>query len=171
MIADIPAEAAQAYQEAGKYPLAPFAGPSQAPLLDRAAVERILPHRDPFRLVDQVSVLDLDQGLVVAHYDLAQAQAVFGGHFPQYPVWPGVLQAEAIGQAGSILLLEREEMLNSASVMMTHILGARYMTPVRPGGHVQICARVFDNDLFGTIVGQCLHEGEICSAAAVNIVF
>jgi 3-hydroxymyristoyl/3-hydroxydecanoyl-(acyl carrier protein) dehydratase len=131
-------------------------------------VEAILPYRDPFLLVDRVTWLDLDAGLIVARYDLARAAAVFAGHFPRYPVWPGVLQVEAIGQTGGLLYAIQTHERDRASFALTRIAGARFSRPVTPPGDVEIVARVLDEGLLVNVIGQCLQDGAICSAAAVT---
>jgi 3-hydroxyacyl-[acyl-carrier-protein] dehydratase len=161
-------EVEQAFHDASKTPLAPFAEPGPDPILDRQRVQSLIPHRDPFLFVDQVSTLNLEDGLIVAYYDLTGANEVFAGHFPGHPIWPGVLQLEAIGQTGLILYYKQMNVTKPGAVAMTHILGARYIHPIVPGGHVQICARIFENGLFTTVVGQCLHNRKICSIAAIN---
>jgi 3-hydroxymyristoyl/3-hydroxydecanoyl-(acyl carrier protein) dehydratase len=143
------------------------AGPGAEVLLDRAAVERLVPHRDPFLLVDRVRLLDAERGLIAGSYDLARAEWVFAAHFPGRPVWPGVLQVEAIGQAGCVLYAAGRGR-PMAEVAGTSILGARFVRPVIPGGEVEIVARGFEDGLFYTVVGQCLQDGRVCSAAALQ---
>src|SRR5262249_10837202 len=109
-----------------------------------------------------------ERGLIAARYDLGRARDVLAGHFPAYPVWPGVLQVEAVGQAGIVLNLRRAGEAAPPNVALTHVLGARFMRPVLPGGDVEILARVLEDGLFFTIVGQCLRDGAICSVAAVS---
>ncbi len=164
----IPDEVAAALKRAEKEPLLPPAERGAATLLDRAAVMALLPHRDPFLLVDRVTALDLERGVIAARYDLGRAAPVLAGHFPGQPVWPGVLQVEAIGQAGIVLHLWRSGEGAPPSVALTHVLGARFLRPVLPGGDVEVLARVLEDGLFFTVVGQCLRDGEICSVAAVS---
>ncbi len=161
-------EIAEVFRRAAKEPLLAPGSNEGEPLLDRSQVERLLPHRDPFLLIDRVTSLDLKEGLIAARYDLSAAGPVFAGHFPHHPVWPGVLQIEAVGQAGILLHLKRSEGTELESVALTHVLQARFIREVTPGGDVEILARVFEDGLFFTIVGQCLRDGEICSAAAVS---
>jgi 3-hydroxyacyl-[acyl-carrier-protein] dehydratase len=79
-------------------------------MLDRTQIEAILPHRDPFLFLDRV--IELVPGeYVVAEKDLLPTEDVFRGHFPGHPVFPGVLQLEAIAQAGAVAILSRPEAL------------------------------------------------------------
>ncbi len=161
-------EIAQALSGAAKEPLVALAGRGGESILDRKGVEAILPHRDPFLFVDRVAMLDLEAGIIAAYYDLSRAQDVFAGHFPNHPIWPGVLQVEAIAQAGIILYLKQIGAPRPPNVSLTHIAGARFLRPIAPDGELGILARVFEDGLFFTVVGQCLLEGNVCSVATVS---
>ena len=77
-------------------------------MLDRAAIEAIIPHRDPFLLVDRV--LELESGVrAVGELDVRQDMFWVPGHFPAYAVMPGVLIVEALAQAGAVALLSMPE--------------------------------------------------------------
>jgi 3-hydroxyacyl-[acyl-carrier-protein] dehydratase len=154
-------EAEALFAKARKTPL--LAAP-EATLVDRAGIERVLPHRDPFLLLDRVTLLDNDR--IAARYDLARARDVLAGHFPGHPVWPGVLQVEAIAQAGCFLQI-RSAGAQTPAVALTHVLGAQFIRPVEPGGEVEIQATVLEEGMLFTVVGQCLRRGEVCSAAVV----
>lgn len=168
MTRPIAPEVAELLRLAEKEPLVPAERRALGPSLDRAAIQAALPHRDPFLLIDRVTALDLEEGSVAARFDLARSREVLAGHFPDHPVWPGVLQIEAVGQAGILLVLRRAGEERPPSVALTHVLGARFMRPVLPGGDVEVLARVLEDGLFMTIIGQCLRDGEICSVAAVS---
>jgi len=71
--------------------------------LDVPAIERILPHRAPFLLLDRVVELSADH--IVAIKNVSYNEPFFAGHFPGNPVMPGVLILEALAQAGGILAL------------------------------------------------------------------
>lgn len=164
----LPDEIRPLFRSAMKTPLVALDSRPAETVLDRRGIEAILPHRDPFLLIDRVTRIDAEEGLVVACYDLSRAQEVFQGHFPEYPVWPGVLQVEAIGQAGILLYLRRGDGASAGRVTLTHILAARFMHPVTPGGEVEIVARTLEDGLFFIVVGQCFQNGNICSVAAIR---
>ena len=144
----------------------------RGPLLARAEVERLLPHRDPFLFLDRITFVDPQNAMIVCRYDLDHATSILAGHFPRTPLWPGVLQVEAIGQAGlclANLLREAAVERSESGLGLTNILGARFIRPVTPsGGELEIVSRVLPDGLFNIIVGQCLQGGSICSAAALR---
>src|SRR5262245_59600209 len=111
------------FREACRGRMAGAFAESAAPILDRGGVQRLLPHQDAFLLVDDVHHLDAAAGLIAASYDLARAAWVFAAHFPGRPMWPGVLQVEAIGQSGCVLFAARQGR-PVPDVAGTSILGA-----------------------------------------------
>ena len=81
--------------------------PTQAPL-SRAEIEEILPHRDPFLLIDEVT--ELEPGVrVVARKTVRPDEWYLAGHFPGRPIMPGVLIVEAMAQTGAVAVLAEEE--------------------------------------------------------------
>src|SRR5690242_12831776 len=76
----------------------------EAPL-DVVAIQRLLPHRFPFLLVDRVVEMDADR--IVAIKNVTINEPFFAGHFPGQPIMPGVLIVEAMAQAGGVLALSQ----------------------------------------------------------------
>lgn len=99
-------------------------------------IEKVLPHRDPFLWVSRV--LECEPGRrVVAELDVDPDLPLFQGHFPDYPVLPGVILMEALAQAASIaVLVERDE--GNAIGFLTGIDGAKFRRQVRPGETVRL---------------------------------
>jgi 3-hydroxyacyl-[acyl-carrier-protein] dehydratase len=140
----------------------------RGPVFDRRAIESLLPHRDPFVFVDRITVVDHDRRLIVCQYDLREG--ALSGHFPERPIWPGVLQVEAVGQAGlclARLLGGPVDDSRGRVIVLTEILSARFIRPVVPG-EVEIVTQVAADGLFTVIVGQCLQHDAVCSVAAMR---
>jgi 3-hydroxyacyl-[acyl-carrier-protein] dehydratase len=101
-------------------------------VLDVRAIERILPHRYPFLLVDRVDELGPDR--IVARKLVTRNEPHFNGHFPGHPVMPGVLIVEALAQAGALLAASIVGFDPQTQVI--YFLGidkARFRKPVVPG--------------------------------------
>lgn len=141
------------------------------PVADFPLVEQRMPMGAAFLFIDEVLVTDRVQRIVVARFSLERHPAVLSAHFPARPIWPGTLQVEAIGQAALWLHLAMEEPAATArrsKPMLAAIRSARFMREVRPGRPVEIQAGFAgDGELVRTIVGQCLQDGHICSAAVL----
>lgn len=101
-------------------------------VLDITAIQKIMPHRYPFLLVDRI--LDLVPGeRVVGLKNVTMNEPFFPGHFPGQPVMPGVLIIEAMAQVGGVLLLNGEEDPEDKLVYFMGIDNARFRKPVVPG--------------------------------------
>jgi 3-hydroxyacyl-[acyl-carrier-protein] dehydratase len=109
----------------------------QKKTLDITEIQRILPHRYPFLLIDRVVDLTRRQR-IVALKNVTVNEPFFQGHFPGFPIMPGVLMVEAIAQAGGALLLteiaDREQRL----MVFSGIERARFRRPVVPGDQLRI---------------------------------
>ncbi len=81
----------------------PVYDPTQTPLYDLPAIEKILPHRHPFLLVDKI--IELSDTCIVGVKNVTYNEWFFMGHFPGNPIMPGVLQIEALAQTGGILCI------------------------------------------------------------------
>jgi len=105
--------------------------------LDVNDIQRILPHRFPFLLIDRV--LDLTRReRIVAIKNVTINEPFFAGHFPNQPIMPGVLIVEAIAQAGGALLLTEVEDRSDKLMVFTGIEKARFRRPVVPGDQLRL---------------------------------
>lgn len=103
-------------------PVAPFG---------RDEIEKIIPHREPFLLIDEV--LELEPGRrVVARREVRADDWWFAGHFPERPVMPGVLTVEAIAQTGAVAVLAEEENRGKLA-FFAGIDGCKFKRIVEPG--------------------------------------
>lgn len=82
---------------------APVVDPNKPPLYDINDIQKFLPHRPPFLLVDKI--LEINDTEVIGLKNVTMNESFFVGHFPDEPIMPGVLQVEAMAQAGGILIL------------------------------------------------------------------
>jgi 3-hydroxyacyl-[acyl-carrier-protein] dehydratase len=106
------------------------------PVLDIQAIEKILPHRYPFLLVDRV--LELEEMRVVALKNVSANEPFFNGHFPGMKVMPGVLIVEAMAQAAAVLVLNRVPDRENKIVFFASITEAKFRRPVVPGDQLRI---------------------------------
>lgn len=142
----------------------------------RAVVERLLPHREPILLVDGIDAVDPDGLCIAGRRRVSADDPVFRGHFPGNPVYPGVLQVEAMGQLGLCLFALLKGGLASAAPPLDaralKIHHAAFIAPVRPGGELTLLAKALDtSDYTGVSAGQILCEGAICSFAIMEVYF
>ena len=99
--------------------------------LDRAGIEAIIPHRDPFLLLDEVVELT-PGGMVHARKHVREDEWFLSGHFPGQPIMPGVLTVEALAQTGAVGVLSLEENRGRLA-LFAGIDNVRFKRIVRPG--------------------------------------
>lgn len=105
--------------------------------MDLKAIKTRLPHRYPFLLLDRV--LELVPGQrIVGIKNVTANEPFFQGHFPDYPVMPGVLILEALAQAGAVMMLEGVEDPATKLPLFAGIDGARFRRPVVPGDQLRL---------------------------------
>src|SRR5579863_8877345 len=107
-------------------------------LLSAKQIEKILPHRYPFLLVDRVIQIDLDASEITGLKNVTANEPFFQGHFPGAPIMPGVLVIEAMAQAGAVLLLSELEDRHSKLAVFTGIDGAKFRRSITPGDQLRI---------------------------------
>ncbi|MGB8992777.1 MAG: 3-hydroxyacyl-ACP dehydratase FabZ [Desulfobaccales bacterium] len=101
-------------------------------------IQRVLPHRYPFLLVDRIISLELGQR-VVGVKNVSVNEPFFQGHFPGRPIMPGVLIIEAMAQVGGILaLLSTPENLGNPAIFLLGVDKVRFRQPVVPGDQLRL---------------------------------
>jgi beta-hydroxyacyl-ACP dehydratase FabZ len=105
-------------------------------ILDINEIRRILPHRYPMLLVDRI--LELEAERIVGIKNVTANEPFFGGHFPDFPVMPGVLIVEAMAQTAGVLVLKSIPDRDQKLVLLVSIESARFRKPVVPGDQLRI---------------------------------
>jgi 3-hydroxyacyl-[acyl-carrier-protein] dehydratase len=133
--------------------------------LDVSAIERILPHRFPFLLIDRVVELGGDK--IVALKNVSANEPYFPGHFPGHPIMPGVLQIEAMAQAGAVLALnEIAEPGQRPLVFFMGIDKAKFRKPVAPGDQLRLEVQPMrKGGAIWKLQGKALVDGGVASEA------
>jgi beta-hydroxyacyl-ACP dehydratase FabZ len=106
------------------------------PILDIQAIRDILPHRYPMLLVD--AIVELEAERIVGIKNVTVNEPFFGGHFPDFPVMPGVLVVEAMAQVAGVLVLKSIPERHSKIVLLASIEEAKFRRPVLPGDQLRI---------------------------------
>lgn len=119
------------YLEQRKLKGIPIYDPSTEPLLDTSAIMGMLPHRFPFLLVDKI--IEMGKDYVVGVKNISFTESCFEGHFPDNPVYPGVLQIEALAQTGGILALSTVSDPENWDTYFLKIESAKFKSKVLPG--------------------------------------
>jgi 3-hydroxyacyl-[acyl-carrier-protein] dehydratase len=133
--------------------------------MDRAGIERLLPHRDPFVMVDRL--LEVEHGKrAVAEKDVSASEDWARGHFPGNPVFPGVLLTEAMAQTAGLAFLASNPEHAGSDVFLLGVDKLRFRKVVRPGDTVRIEVtvtgekrRIWFFDAIATVGGQRVADG------------
>ncbi|GAA0289598.1 3-hydroxyacyl-[acyl-carrier-protein] dehydratase [Gracilibacillus halotolerans] len=104
-------------------------------MMDIEQIKSIIPHRYPFLLVDQI--LEQSETKITGKKNVTINEPFFQGHFPDYPVMPGVLIVEALAQVGAVAILNKEE--NKGKIgFLAGIDKCRFKRQVKPGDQLQL---------------------------------
>jgi 3-hydroxyacyl-[acyl-carrier-protein] dehydratase len=134
-------------------------------------IKRLIPHRDPFLLLDRIENVDLTQKAIIGMRHINPADPLFKGHFPDYPIYPGVLQLEFIGQLAicyyslaknnSVEIMGDNSKLGVRALKVLHTL---FQHEVLPDDEVQIIAKILEEDEYKFRgIGQILKGDKICT--------
>ena len=114
-------------------------------MLDVVEIQKILPHRYPFLLVDKVTAMTEGE-TIIAYKNISISEPVFQGHFPGHPIYPGVMILEGMAQAGGILALKSsglsDEEIKQKVIYFMSIDGAKFRSPVKPGDKLEYKIKV-----------------------------
>lgn len=105
--------------------------PNATPVLDAVQIMEYLPHRFPFLLVDKI--MEITEDYVVGIKNVTINESFFQGHFPSNPIFPGVLQMEALAQTGGILALAQQEDKGSWDTYFLKMDNVKFKNKVLPG--------------------------------------
>ncbi len=137
-------------------------------------IKSCIPHRDPFLWLDEVT--ELSDVRIVARKFLAEELPVFQGHYPAFPVFPGVLQCEACFQAGAVLISKLVPVDSSEVPVVTRLNNVQFRRMIRPGETIEVSVELTErlaNAFY--LKGKVSVEGKVtarmefvCTAAAVE---
>jgi 3-hydroxyacyl-[acyl-carrier-protein] dehydratase len=135
------------------------------PIMDVRLIEKYLPHRYPFLLVDRITEIE-PRKRIVGLKCVTMNEPFFTGHFPGQPVMPGVLILEALAQCSALLILKdmtAEERAGKVIFFMA-IDGARFRKPVTPGDRLELACEILKAK--GSVIkakGEARVDGQLCA--------
>jgi 3-hydroxyacyl-[acyl-carrier-protein] dehydratase len=109
-------------------------------VLNLGQIKEMLPHRQPFLFVDAVT--KIEPNLIEGYRDINADEFYFAGHFPGYPVLPGVLMVEAIAQIGIMLVCKVREERRGRKTLFAGIENVRFRRQVQPGDRLLLSADI-----------------------------
>jgi 3-hydroxyacyl-[acyl-carrier-protein] dehydratase/UDP-3-O-[3-hydroxymyristoyl] N-acetylglucosamine deacetylase/3-hydroxyacyl-[acyl-carrier-protein] dehydratase len=134
-------------------------------------IQKFLPHRFPFLLVDRVKELHPGKS-IVALKNVSSNEFFFQGHFPGKMIMPGVLIVEAIAQAGGILLYNSIPNPQRTFVVLSKIDNTKFRRPVVPGDQLKIEAEILKlKSKYGHLKGRATVEGEVAAEGEMVATF
>jgi 3-hydroxyacyl-[acyl-carrier-protein] dehydratase len=131
-------------------------------------IMEFLPHRYPFLLIDRVIEFESAKR-IVAIKNVTINEPFFSGHFPGYPIMPGVLVVEAMAQAGCILLLSEVADRENKLVVFTGIERAKFRRPITPGDQLRLEVDVLSfRPRAGRMEGKAIVDGKVACEATLT---
>lgn len=136
-------------------------------ILDITGIQKILPHRYPFLLVDAIEEMERWKR-IVGIKNVTMTEYYFQGHFPDKPIMPGVLIIESMAQTGGLLLLQEVKDREKKLLYFVAIDNARFRRPVVPGDQLRIEVNVVAwRGTFCKLQGRASVNGELAAEATL----
>ena len=142
-------------------------------------IDRIIPHRAPFALITSLTAVSLEHQIIEATSFVNPDDPIFEGHFPDMPVYPGVMQIESMGQAGlcmAYFLKNNTTEITADSVpvkgLFTRVHNAGFNKGVKPGDLLTIRVKsIADDDFMGLMMAQVLLNDEVYSHSVLEVYY
>jgi len=135
--------------------------------MDIEAIKRVIPHRDPFLLIDEIIEM-VPSKSAVGIKNVLPDEPYFKGHFPGHPVMPGVLILESLAQVGGVLMLSQPQNRGKIAYFMT-IEDAKFRNPVHPGDQLKLVAEIIKlRAKAGLCSGKAYVEDKLVCEAVVK---
>ncbi len=137
-------------------------------------IKAAIPHRDPFLWLDEVT--EISEQHIVARKVLSESLPVFQGHYPNFPVFPGVLQCEACFQAGAVLISKLVPSEANEVPVVTRLNNVQFRKMIRPGDTIELSVELTErvaNAFY--LKGKCSVDGKVtarmefvCASASLD---
>ncbi len=135
-------------------------------VLNVKEIEKILPHRYPFLLVDRIVHLDLEENRIIGQKNITVNEQFFQGHFPGVPIMPGVLILEALAQTGGVLVHQKG--YNDRIAVLLNINNAKFRRPVVPGDVLMLHATgLHFSHKGGKVLAKATVNDQLCVEAEI----
>ncbi len=142
-------------------------------LLNVVEIQKILPHRFPFLLIDRVIKLECEKA-IVGYKNVSISEPVFQGHFPEHPIYPGVMIVEGMAQAGGVLAFKsmsesEQDDTNDKVVYFMSIDKCKFRSPVTPGDRLEYHIDVIKHrGNIWVLDGKAIVDGNVVAEAELK---
>ncbi|MBE17450.1 MAG: 3-hydroxyacyl-[acyl-carrier-protein] dehydratase FabZ [Nitrospinae bacterium] len=138
-------------------------------MIEIDGIKELIPHRDPFLLVDRIVSIDNDIPLILGEKDINLSLDFFKGHFPERPIMPGVLVLEALAQTGVVYLFYSKILEKGDSFFFTTIEKAKFKRAVVPGDCLSLEVRMLKSrSNFFKMSGVATVDKEVAAEAVIS---